>query len=132
MGAQQQPSSSLVDRAKRVESHALVEVRRYRSLPFFCHSGVLLDISVGGFKLEFTNEILVSPGQRFWLVIPLSPLGIYAPKKLMCQVEVRWFDALKFRIGGIFFNLTRTEALIIDQVVTGLESRARRAHNRTA
>lgn len=120
MGAQRKSKSVMVDRAKRVASHALVDVRRYRSLPFLSHSGVLLDISVGGFKLEFTNEILVSPGQRFWLSIPLSPLGIYAPKKLVCQVEVRWFDALKFRIGGIFFNLTRTEALLIDQIVTSL------------
>lgn len=120
MGAQRKSDSVMVDRAKRVASHALVDVRRYRSLPFLSHSGVLLDISVGGFKLEFTNEILVSPGQRFWLSIPLSPLGIYAPKKLVCQVEVRWFDALKFRIGGIFFNLNRTQALLIDQIVTSL------------
>lgn len=113
-----------VIRQKRVSSHALVEVRKYKIMPFFCYSGVLLDISVGGFKLEFTGEILVTPGQRYWLNIPLSPLGIYAPKRLLCYVEVRWFDALKFRIGGIFLGITRTDALLIDQIVASLDSPA--------
>ena len=66
-------------RAHRYISHALVEVRRFKLLPFFCDSAVLLDISASGFKLEFTGEVKVSPGNQYWLNIPLSPLGIYAP-----------------------------------------------------
>lgn len=111
-----------IKRQKRVSSHALIEIRKYKYLPFICHSGVLLDISVGGFKMEFTGEVLVTPGQTYWINIPLSPLKIYAPKKLQCKVEVRWFDALRFRIGGIFLDLNRTDALLIDQIVSSLSA----------
>jgi hypothetical protein len=110
-------------RAQRYISHALVEVRRFRILPFFCYSAVLLDISVGGFKLEFTGEIEVAPGNQYWLNIPLSPLGIYAPKRLMCRCECRWFDSSRFRMGGTFVDLSKTDHLLIEQVVSSLKSR---------
>lgn len=111
------------ERAQRYISHALVEVKRYKHLPLFCYSAVLLDISVGGFKLEFTGEIEVAPGNQYWLNIPLSPLGIYAPKRLLCKCECRWFDKSRFRMGGTFAELTKTDHLLIEQVVSSLKSR---------
>ena len=116
----QNPSN---DRAQRYISHALVEVRRFKSLPIFCDSAVLLDISVGGFKLEFTGEVKVTPGNQYWLSIPLSPLGIYAPKRLTCKCECRWFDSNRFRIGGTFTDLTKTDQMLIEQIVASLKSR---------
>ena len=110
-------------RAQRYISHALVEVRRFRFLPLFCESAVLLDISVGGFKLEFTGEVKVIPGNQYWLNIPLSPLGIYAPKKLVCKSECRWFDDTRSRIGGTFIDLSKTEQMLIEQIVSSLKSR---------
>jgi len=110
-------------RAQRYISHALVEVKRYKHLPLFCYSAVLLDISVGGFKLEFTGEIEVAPGNQYWLKVPLSPLGIYAPKKLLCKCECRWFDRSRYRMGGTFAELTKTDHLLIEQVVSSLKSR---------
>ncbi len=112
-----------VNRAVRFTSHALVEIRRFRFLPFQCYSGVLLDISTGGFKLEFTGEIHVKPGAQYWLSIPLAPLGILAPKRIVCQVECRWFDSKRYRIGGVFMKLTRTEQLIIEQVIETLRTK---------
>jgi hypothetical protein len=114
---------NMAPRQERIISHALVEVRRYRFLPFFCYSAVLLDISLNGFKLEFTSEVSLSPSRQYWLNIPLSPLGIYAPKKLTCKCECRWFDGKRFRIGGVFLNLTKTQKLVIEQAIEGLKNR---------
>lgn len=108
-------------RQERFISHALVEVRKYKWLPFGIHSGVLLDISLQGFKLEFTGEFSAKPGDIFWLNIPLAPLGIYSPSRLVCQTETRWFDEKKFRIGGVFTELDKTQRLIIDQIIETLQ-----------
>lgn len=116
-------SSSSNDRAQRYISHALVDVRKFKTLPFFVESAVLLDISTGGFKLEFTGEVRVQPGNQYWLSIPLSPLGIYSPKKLVCRCECRWFDSARFRIGGTFSNLSKTDQMLIEQIVASLKSR---------
>ena len=110
-------------RAQRYVSHALVEVRKVKWLPIFCHSAVLLDISVAGFKLEFTSEVQVSPGNQYWLNIPLSPLGIYAPKRIISKCECRWFDDTRYRIGGVFMDLNKTEYMLIEQVISSLRSR---------
>ncbi|SME90576.1 PilZ domain-containing protein [Pseudobacteriovorax antillogorgiicola] len=124
MSSESKPIQKIAkNRAQRYISHALVEVRRFKLLPFFCDSAVLLDISIGGFKLEFTGEIKVVPGNQYWLNIPLSPLGIYAPKRLICKSECRWFDDTRYRIGGTFIDLTKTEQMLIEQIVSSLKSR---------
>lgn len=112
-----------IKRDSRYLSHALLEVRRFRYLPFGIQSAVLLDISAGGFKIEYTGEFRAKPGSQFWLSIPLAPLGIYAPTRLMCQGECRWFDEKRFRVGGVFTNLTRADHLIIDQIIDTLKRR---------
>ncbi len=111
------------ERQNRYTSHALVELRRYKHLPFHIYSAVLLDISIGGFKAEFTGEAKVKPGDKFWLSIPLSPLGIHAPSRLLIRGETRWFDHKKFRIGGTFMSLTKTDRHVIDQIVETLSKR---------
>lgn len=116
-------NSEKMNRADRFTSHALVEVRRFKHLPFGIQSAVLLDISLGGFKAEFTGEALLKPGQQFWIAVPLTPLGIYAPARLLCRGECRWFDDKKFRIGGVFLQLTKTERHIIEQVIETLRTR---------
>ena len=108
-------------RQQRYISHALVEVKRFKVLPFFCYSSVLLDISLGGFKLEFTSEVVITPGTQYWLNIPLSPLGIYAPKKIICKCECRWYDDSRFRMGGVFIDLSKTDQIIIEQIVESLK-----------
>lgn len=110
-------------REGRYTSHALVELRKYKILPFKIHSAVLLDISPGGFKVEFTADITVQPGDQFWINIPLAPLGIYAPARLMCRGECRWFDGHRYRVGGVFMQLSNTERHIIDQVIDVLRQR---------
>ncbi len=116
-------TKTVVERQVRFASHALVEIKPFRHLPFGIKSAVLLDISLGGFKVEFTGEARLKPGQQFWMSIPLTPLGIYAPSRLTCRGETRWFDNGKFRLGGVFMQLTRTERLIIDQVIETLKQR---------
>ena len=99
------------------------ELRRFRHLPIGVHSAVLLDISLGGFKIEFTGDAVIKPGASFWLSIPLTPLGIYAPVRLMCKGECRWFDGKRYRLGGVFTELSKTERHIVDQVVETLRQR---------
>lgn len=110
-------------RQERFTSHALVEIRKYRWLPFGLHSAVLLDISLQGFKIEFTGEYHASVGDFYWLNVPLSPLGIYSPPRIICQSQCRWFDDQKYRFGGAFVDLDHTQRLIIDQIVETLKFR---------
>lgn len=114
---------SRVNREPRITSHALVDVKKFKHLPFFTESAVLLDLSVAGFKLEFTGEVESKPGVQYWLSIPLRPLGITSPNKLMCRAECRWFDESRFRIGGVFVNLTKADRLILEQVLEALRSK---------
>ena len=116
-------NQNLQQRENRYPSHALVELRKYKHLPFFVHSAVLLDISLGGFKIEFTGEVAAKPGDNYWLNIPLTPLGIYAPNRLLCRGECRWFDEKRFRVGGVFMQLTKSDHNIIEQVVETLKKR---------
>lgn len=116
-------AQALVPRAERFASHALVDVRTFRYLPFGAESALLLDISETGFKAEFTGESIAKPGKTYWLDIPLSPLGIKAPSRLMCRAECRWFDDKRYRFGGVFVNLSSVEKSVINQVVEALRSR---------
>lgn len=116
-------AAAIVKRENRYPSHALVEMRKFRFLPFCIHSAVLLDISAGGFKVEFTGEVRTRPGEQFWLAVPLAPLGIFAPSRLICRGECRWFDEKRFRVGGVFMQLTKIERHIIDQIIESLRLR---------
>jgi len=113
------------ERATRYTSHALVELRRWKLLPFGVHSAVLLDISVGGFKIEFTGEANAKSGDVFWLCVPLTPLGISVPTRLTCKVECRWFDPKRFRIGGTFVSLEAGDKLVIEKLVEALRRRGK-------
>jgi hypothetical protein len=113
---------SYVQRAARYQSHALIEVRRFRRLSLFTHSGVLLDISQAGFKIEFVGEQTARIGDRLWLRVPLKPLGIIGREALLCRVEIRWFDAERHRIGGVFVNLERIQEHIIQQIIESIDT----------
>lgn len=116
-------SQEMGSREQRFLSHSLVEIRKFKTIPLFCHSAILLDISAGGFKLELTGEIKIENGSNFWLFIPLTPLGIYSPKNLSCRCESRWFDTKNYRIGGTFLELSEYERKVIEQIILGLEKR---------
>lgn len=118
-------SSNRLPRQTRFVSHALVEVRRVKWLPFFARSAVLLDLSSSGFKIEFTSEVKNSPGDLIYLSIPLSPLGITLPKEICCEGAVRWFDPQRFRVGGVFQGLTDTDRHVIERVIEMLRSRGK-------
>lgn len=94
-----------------------------RFLPIFCRSGILLDISSAGFKIEYTGESHSRIGDVFWLSIPLAPLGIYSPSRLMIKGECRWFDSKRYRLGGVFLDVNETSRLILDQVIESLRRR---------
>jgi len=113
----------LPNRAKRFLSHTLVELRQYKRIPFFCYSAVVLDISAGGFKLEFTGETISAPGRRYWLHIPLIPLGISKPTTFSCLCECRWFDEKRFRMGGSFVNLSAADEKLIELIMASIKAR---------
>lgn len=111
------------NRAKRFLSHTLVELRQWKRVPFFCYSAVVLDISTGGFKLEFTGETVSVPGKRYWLHIPLAPLGIPSPRTFSCLCECRWFDPKRFRMGGSFVNLSPEDHKLIELIMNSIKTR---------
>lgn len=111
------------NRAKRFLSHTLVELRQFKMLPIFCYSAVVLDISSGGFKLEFTGETVSVPGKRYWLHIPLAPLGISSPRTFSCLCECRWFDPKRFRMGGSFVNPSEHDVQLIEQIMNSIKTR---------
>jgi hypothetical protein len=114
-------NKSHAERPNRFISHTLIEIRKYKILPFYVHSAVLLDISLGGFKAEFTAENITKMGDIFWLSIPLSPLGIYAPGRLLLHAQCRWFDPTKFRLGGVFIELKKSDKIILEQVIETIQ-----------
>ncbi len=120
---EQDPSKNISVRERRYISHALVEIRKFKHWPFGIKSAVLFDISLNGFKMEYTSEVTSKPGELIWLNIPLNPLGIFSPSHLMIRGECRWFDKSRFRVGGIFLELTKSDKMIVEQIVETVRSR---------
>jgi hypothetical protein len=120
---EQDPSKNISVRERRYISHALVEIRKFKHWPFGIKSAVLLDISLNGFKMEYTSEVTSKPGELIWLNIPLNPVGIFSPSHLMIRGECRWFDKSRFRVGGIFLELTKSDKMIVEQIVETVRSR---------
>lgn len=108
-------------RPTRVVSYFLVNIKKYRYLPFFSScSAVLLDISFSGLKLNIEGNYKLVAGQQFWLSIPLAPVGISSPSKLVLRCECKWYDASKMRAGCVFVNPTQKEEQLIDNIITNL------------
>lgn len=116
-------NQELSNRAERYVSHALVEVRWSKWWPFGIRSAVLLDLSTQGFKLELTNEWDVRAGQHLWLTIPLSPLGIALPTRFSCAVECRWFDRNRYRMGGVYSNVSSQDHELIGKIIQTLKEK---------
>ena len=117
-------NNSLTNRESRFVSHAIVEMRKFKHLPFYCHSAVLLDLSPSGFKLEFTGETQIEPGDVYWLQIPLSSFGIYTPKSITVKCQCRWFDFSRYRVGGAFLNVSKRDLVIIESILENLTNKS--------
>jgi len=111
-----------VERAERVISHALVELRRHKWWPFGVRSAVLLDVSEGGFKIEFTAQTNCVAGQEMLLEIPLGPFGITSPSSVVIDVQLIWFDPQRMRCGGIFKNKNAGIALFLEKIISASKS----------
>jgi hypothetical protein len=92
----------MVDRSRRLSSHALVDIKTNRWNPFSRHSAVLLDLSSVGFKVEFINTINLAKGTTLFFRLPLAPFKIDTPTNLRLTGTVVWFDARTMRAGGTF------------------------------
>lgn len=97
-----------------------MEVRKFKFTSLFGQSAALLDLSLGGFKLAFTEKYFVKTGKKYWLVIPLRSLGLKMPTDLICQVQVKWFDPNLDRMGGVFIELSQTEHQTISHLIAHL------------
>jgi hypothetical protein len=115
--------SSVVKRAKRIESHALVDIRMSAWNPLSVASAVLLDLSWQGFKLEFVNSVKIKPGTNLIMNIPLASFGILAPAKLKLKIQVKWYDARMLRAGGIFEPESHEQDYLIQKIIDVLTLR---------
>ena len=109
---------------KRFASHALVEIKKYKWLPFNSKSGLILDLSLEGVKIEFNQSVKSNP-KSVWISIPLTPFGLSSPDKITCQVEVRWFDEKNSRIGGLFKNLSEKNKFIMSQIIQIMKAKGK-------
>ena len=115
--------SSVVKRAKLIESHALVDIRMSAWNPLSVASAVLLDLSWQGFKLEFVNSVKIKPGTNLIMNIPLASFGILAPAKLKLKIQVKWYDARMLRAGGIFEPESHEQDYLIQKIIDVLTLR---------
>ncbi|NBO38453.1 hypothetical protein EBU99_07700 [bacterium] len=115
--------ASIVKRAKRIESHALVDVKMNSWNPFAVSSAVLLDLSWQGFKIEFVNPAKIKPGARLTMWVPLASFGILAPAKLKLKIQVKWYDARMLRAGGIFEPESHEQDYLIQKIIDVLTLR---------
>jgi len=121
---QSPPIEQTAERAERVISHALVELRKNRWWPFGIRSAVLLDVSEGGFKIGFNGNTKCVTGEELLMEIPLGPFGILAPRALLMNVQIMWFDETRMRCGGIFVNTTPTTVLFIQKIIEASKSQS--------
>jgi hypothetical protein len=117
-------SSQQSKRAKRIESHALVDVRLSQWNPLATSSAILLDLSWQGFKIEFINPVKLKPGTRVSMTVPLSSFGILAPAKLKLKIQVKWYDSRMLRAGGIFEPENHEQDYLIQKIIDVLTLRA--------
>lgn len=114
---------SIIKRAKRVESHALVDIKLSSWNPFSTTSAVLLDLSWQGFKIEFVNQVKVKPGSKLSMSVPLASFGILAPARLKLKIQVKWFDGRMLRAGGIFEPENHEQDYLIQKIIDVLTLR---------
>jgi PilZ domain len=112
---------SLYGRDPRYPSHALIDVSTSKWNPFAESSAVLLDLSQGGFKIEFVNPVELKTGMKINLSIRLSPFGILTPETLRLKAEVKWFDREKLRCGGLFSSPSETEFYVLDKIIAQIQ-----------
>lgn len=113
-----------MQRPDRFFSHAVVEARSVRWLPLFCQSGILLDLSEGGFKIEIMGNVRHKAGERFWLHIPLIGFGINDVVALDLRAEVKWADAELCRLGGVFVDMDPSSKEIIQRIIGKLANQS--------
>jgi hypothetical protein len=116
-------SAQVIKRARRIESHALVDVKMSLWNPLAVSSAILLDLSWQGFKIEFVNGVKIKPGSRLTMSIPLASFGILAPAKLKLKIQVKWYDPRMQRAGGIFEPESHEQDYLIQKIIDVLTLR---------
>jgi hypothetical protein len=116
-------SAQPTKRAKRIESHALVDVKLSAWNPLAVASAVLLDLSWQGFKIEFVNPVKIKPGSRLTMSVPLASFGILAPAKVKLKIQVKWYDSRMARAGGIFEPESHEQDYLIQKIIDVLTLR---------
>lgn len=111
-----------IQRPDRFFSHAVIEARSVRWLPIFCQSGILLDLSQAGFKVEIMGTVKHKAGDRFWLHIPLAGFAINELTALDLRAEVKWIDAELSRMGGVFVGIDASSKELIDRMLGKLSN----------
>ncbi len=112
-----------MQRPDRFFSHAVVEVRAVRWLPIFCQSGILLDLSLGGFKLEIMGSIKYKIDDQFWLHLPLAAFGVHDLPSLDLRAQAKWVNQEHSRIGGVFVDLDPNSKEVIERILSGISDK---------
>lgn len=112
---------ALQERSLRHSAFSVIEVRKFKRLPFFCYSAVLLDISSTGCKIEFAGEHRIKVDEERWLYLPLAPLGFVQPNALCIKASCRWFIGDRYRSGWVFEEPSESMAALVERVIVAVD-----------
>lgn len=109
----------ILPRDERHHTHTYVTVQKNKLLNITHISGVLLDISSAGFKIELVgNKMPIVNDKNYWLKIPLHQLGFVSPKKLLVKIRSVWVDQNRHLFGGLFLDTSNEQKEIIESVIS--------------
>ena len=86
----------------RYLSHKTIYVQMNFWNPFGKRKAVLLDFSLGGFRIEFVESFLIKNIENIVLHIPLNEFDLESNKLLKLNAEIKWIDPLNRQIGGTY------------------------------
>ena len=110
--------------ADRYRAHVLAELKKYRWIPFFStYSGVIIDLSDFGMKFSFSAEVDIKPFTSCFVRIPLASLNIEEPRMFEANVEVKWFDQKKYKMGALFINLNASQKKLLKKMISALNEK---------
>lgn len=113
----------------RYEANLIVYVRLRSWNPFSNKQAKLIDFSLGGFKIEFLQNLKLKNMEKVILVVPLEGFDIDQSKVIKLKAEIKWYDPLHKQVGGTYILPSKNHEQILQKVITSLAQKNKEAKN---
>lgn len=104
----------------RYKSNLVIYVRMKSWNPFSYKQAKLIDFSLGGFKIEFLENIHLKNMEKILLIIPLQDFYIGKLKVLKLKAEIKWYDPLYKQVGGTYHIQMKQGNGILEKIISAL------------